>query len=87
MPETTLPTTDVVLISFLKVIPDARMRRGIPIPAWYLLLVVVGKPEPFPEPVGSGALCHPPPCCSYRGAGLGALRVDRDQALSQLLNA
>ena len=36
MPETALPATDLDLISFLKAIPDARMRRGIRIPAWYL---------------------------------------------------
>lgn len=33
--------TDLDLISYLKAIPDARMRRGVRIPAWYLLLVVV----------------------------------------------
>jgi len=33
--------TDLDLISFLKAIPDSRMRRGIRIPAWYLLLVAV----------------------------------------------
>ena len=41
MPETALPATDLDLISFIKAIPDARMRRGIRIPAWYLLLVAV----------------------------------------------
>jgi len=41
VPETELPATDLDLISFLKAIPDARMRRGIRIPAWYLLLVAV----------------------------------------------
>ncbi len=41
MPETALPATDLDLISFLKAIPDARMRCGIRIPAWYLLLVAV----------------------------------------------
>ena len=41
MPETALPATDLDLISYLKEIPDARMRRGIRIPAWYLLLVAV----------------------------------------------
>jgi len=41
LPETALPATDLDLISFLKAIPDARMRRGIRIPAWYLLLVAV----------------------------------------------
>jgi len=33
--------TDLNLISYLKAIPDARMRRGVRIPAWYLLLVAV----------------------------------------------
>ncbi len=33
--------TDPDLISFLEAIPDARMRRGVRIPAWYLLLVAV----------------------------------------------
>ena len=32
---------DLDLISFLKAIPDARLRRGVRIPAWYLLLVAV----------------------------------------------
>ncbi len=34
-------TTDLDLISYLKTIPDARMRRGVRIPAWYLLLVAM----------------------------------------------
>ena len=33
--------TDLDLISYLKAIPDARMRRGVRFPAWYLLLVAV----------------------------------------------
>ena len=41
MPETGSAATDLDLISFLKAIPDVRMRRGIRIPAWYLLLVAV----------------------------------------------
>jgi len=41
VPESALPATDLDLISYLKAIPDARMRRGICIPAWYLLLVAV----------------------------------------------
>ena len=41
VPETTSAATDLDLISFLQAIPDARMRRGIRIPAWYLLLVAV----------------------------------------------
>ncbi len=39
MPETALPPTDLNPISFLRAIPDARMRRGIRIPALYLLRV------------------------------------------------
>jgi hypothetical protein len=41
VPETDSAATDLDLISFLKAIPDTRMRRGIRIPAWYLLLVAV----------------------------------------------
>jgi hypothetical protein len=41
VPEIALPAFDLDLISFLRAIPDARMRRGIRIPAWYLLLVAV----------------------------------------------
>ena len=41
MPETASAATDLDLISYLKAIPDARMRRGVRIPAWYLLLVAV----------------------------------------------
>ena len=41
MPETGSAATDLDLISFLKAIPDTRMRRGVRIPAWYLLLVAV----------------------------------------------
>ncbi len=41
MRETCSAATDLDLISFLKAIPDTRMRRGIRIPAWYLLLVAV----------------------------------------------
>ncbi|QPN70345.1 transposase family protein [Synechococcus sp. CBW1108] len=33
--------TDLDLISYLKAIPDARMLRGVRIPAWHLLLVAV----------------------------------------------
>ena len=33
--------TDLDLISYLKVIPNVRMRSGVCIPAWYLLLVAV----------------------------------------------
>ena len=41
MPESFSAATDLDLISYLKAIPDARMRRGVRIPAWYLLLVAV----------------------------------------------
>ena len=41
MPETSSAATDLELISYLKAIPDARMRRGVRFPAWYLLLVAV----------------------------------------------
>jgi len=41
VPETISSATDLDLISFLKAIPDPRMRRGVRIPSWYLLLVAV----------------------------------------------
>ena len=41
MPQSVSAVTDLDLISFLKAIPDVRMRRGVRIPAWYLLLVAV----------------------------------------------
>ena len=41
MLDTTAATTDLDLISFLRAIPDTRLRRGVRIPAWYLLLVAV----------------------------------------------
>ncbi|MFM9087660.1 MAG: transposase family protein [Cyanobium sp.] len=41
MLESASAATDLDLISYLKAIPDARMRRGVRIPAWYLLLVAV----------------------------------------------
>jgi hypothetical protein len=39
--ESVSAATDLDLISYLKAIPDARMQRGVRIPAWYLLLVAV----------------------------------------------
>ena len=39
--ETAFPAADLDLISFLRAIPDTRLRRGIRFPAWYLLLVAV----------------------------------------------
>jgi hypothetical protein len=41
VPYSVSAATDLDLISFLKAIPDVRMRRGVRIPAWYLLLVDV----------------------------------------------
>jgi hypothetical protein len=39
--ESASAATDLDLISYLQSIPDARMRRGVRFPAWYLLLVAV----------------------------------------------
>ena len=41
MLESASAATDLDLISYLRSIPDARMRRGVRFPAWYLLLVAV----------------------------------------------
>lgn len=41
MPESATAATHLDLISYLKAIPDQRMRRGVRFPAWYLLLVAV----------------------------------------------
>ena len=41
MPESAAAATDLDLISYLRAIPDQRMRRGIRFPAWYLLLLAV----------------------------------------------
>ena len=40
MPENSAAVPDLDLISYLKAIPDARMRCGVCFPAWYLLLLV-----------------------------------------------
>jgi hypothetical protein len=39
--ESASAATELDLIRYLRSIPDARMRRGIRFPAWYLLLVAV----------------------------------------------
>jgi transposase InsO family protein len=39
--ESASTATDLALISYLRSIPDARMRRGVRFPAWYLLLEAV----------------------------------------------
>ena len=41
MLESAPTATHLDLISYLRSIPDARMRRGVLFPAWYLLLVAV----------------------------------------------
>ena len=41
MLESVSAPTDLDLISYLRSIHDARMRRGVRFPAWYLLLVAV----------------------------------------------
>ena len=41
MLESASAVTDLDLISYLRSIPDARMRRGVRFPAWYLLLLAV----------------------------------------------
>jgi len=41
VPDTTAASTNLAEISYLKAIPDARMRRGVRFSAWYLLLVAV----------------------------------------------
>jgi hypothetical protein len=44
LPEFPVAATNLDLLSFLRTMPDTRMRRGIRIPAWYLLLVaILGK--------------------------------------------
>ena len=35
------PATATDLISFLKALPDCRMRRGIRFPQWWMLLVAI----------------------------------------------
>jgi hypothetical protein len=39
--ESVSAATDLALISYLRAIQDARMRRGVRFPCWYLLLVAV----------------------------------------------
>ena len=74
MPETGSAATDLDLISFFKAIPDVRMRRGIRIPAWYLLLVAVQGIYCFAEVwrlerlrklEGSGAVRAATPCSTW----------------------
>ncbi len=77
--ETQAPATDLDLISFLRAIPDTRMRRGIRIPAWYLLLVDTGSGRSA-DP--SGCLAHPETV--YRGNGAGVMGCLRTVALNLL---
>ena len=39
--ESASDATDLDLISYQRSIPDARIRRGVRFPAWYLLLVAI----------------------------------------------
>jgi hypothetical protein len=39
--ESATAATDLDLITYLRSIPDARMRRGVRFPVWYLMLVPV----------------------------------------------
>jgi hypothetical protein len=41
LPDSASAATDLDLITYLRSTPDARMRRGVRCPAWYLLLVAV----------------------------------------------
>ena len=41
MPQSVSSAKNLDLIRFLRAIPEGRMRRGVHIPAWYLLLVAV----------------------------------------------
>ena len=41
MLESVSTATDLDLITYLRSIPDARMRRGVRFPTWYLLLLAV----------------------------------------------
>ena len=60
--------TDLDLISYLKAIPDTRMRRGVRIPAWYLLLVaVLGILSRCQSLRDLAAILHPPPRRTHRG--------------------
>jgi hypothetical protein len=68
VPATATAATDLDLISFLKAIPDARMRKGIRIPASYLLLVAVLGILSKCESVRDLALCSAPSRRSHRDA-------------------
>jgi hypothetical protein len=57
--ETQAPATDLELISVLRAIPDTRMRRGIRILVWYLLLVAVLGIYCFAEAEGLQRLPEP----------------------------
>jgi hypothetical protein len=41
LPEPSPANASADLISFLKALPDGRMRRGVRFPQWFLLLVAV----------------------------------------------
>jgi len=56
VPKSTSAATDLDLICQFRAIPDPRMRRGVRIPAWYLLLLAVLSLE----------LCRPPSNSAFR---------------------
>ena len=70
MLESVSAATDLDLISYLKAIPDARMQRGVRIPAWYLLLVaVLGILSRCQSLRDLAALFYPPPQRAHSGFG------------------
>ncbi len=46
--------TDIDLISYMRSIPDAQMRRGVRIPAWYLRADSKSVPGSLAGPVSMG---------------------------------
>jgi hypothetical protein len=55
VPKSTSAASDLDLICYLRAIPDSRMRGGVRIPAWCLLLAVLGL-----------ELCRPPSDSAFR---------------------
>ena len=97
MPEGLSAATDLDLISYLKAIPVveafsagvARMRRGVRIPAWYLLLVAVlgilSRCQSLRDLERYSrrrrlCLCHPTPQRVERGMGIELSRPPSDSA-------
>ena len=73
MLESVSGATDLDLISYLKAISDARMRRGVRFPAWYLLLVAVLEILSRCLSLRDlSELCHLLPRLAYMSAKFGA---------------